>query len=165
MKVISSVVNFPKERGRFHVALSILIQAVALLALATIVRDERPNPGVNPDAWENMGLFVEFTSIAPLAVLFTVVAIAGLHAIDGSLSASARAVECTVIFKLFTIAVAVLGAELVYYGLWKGIWELFGTMALVAALDLALVFLVFRYLDSEEVGDRLRRPVPNPRSK
>ena len=162
LKVLSNVISFPRERNRLPVALSVVIQATALLALVTVVRDLRPHPAVDAARWEEMGLFVEFTSIASLAILFTLVAVSGLHALDDSIGASARAAECAVIFKLFAIAVAAVCAELVSYGLWKGIWQFFGTMALLAFLDLALVFLVFRYLDSEEVGDSLRRTVADP---
>lgn len=148
MRVFARIFDFPNERGRLPVALWILIQAVALLALATVVRDHRPAPGRDPAAWERMGMFVEFTSIAPLAVLFTVVAVAGLHALDPDEDPARRAAECKTILKLFTAGVVLVQVELLTYGLWKGIWEMFGLMSAVAAADLVLVFVVVRYLDS-----------------
>ena len=165
MKVIASVVRFPTERDRLPVVLSILLQVVALLALVTVIRDQRPDPRTDPASWESMGIFVEFTSIASLAILFIVVACAGLYALDSSLSAVDRAVDCSVIIKLFSIGVALVVIELIYFGLQKGIWGMFGEMAAIAFLDLALVFFVFRYLDTEEISDPLRRTAPTPRPK
>lgn len=112
-----------------------------------------------------MGVFVEFTSIAPLAILFMVVAMAGLHALDPAMSAADRAIECKVITGLFGVGVTLVDIELIYYGLWKGIWEMFGAMAAIAFVDLALVFLVFRYMDSVEPNDGPRRAAPTRRSR
>jgi hypothetical protein len=165
VKVVASVVRFPAERGRLPVALSILLQVVALLALVTVVRDRRPDPRIDPIGWANMGVFVEFTSIAPLAILFMVVAMAGLHALDPAMSAADRAIECKVITGLFGVGVTLVDIELIYYGLWKGIWEMFGAMAAIAFVDLALVFLVFRYMDSVELNDGPRRAAPTRRSR
>lgn len=137
-----------------------LIQLFALLALVTVVRDHRPDPRVDAATWEHMGMFVEFTAIVPLAMLIVVVASAGLHALDSSITAVDRSSECSVILRLFGVATALVILELVSFGLWKGIWEMFGLMAAIAVLDLALVFLVFRYLDSDKASPALRQTAP-----
>ncbi|MEP7216803.1 MAG: hypothetical protein ABI782_11165 [Anaerolineaceae bacterium] len=129
-------------------ALSILVQVVAILALVVVVRDLRPNPKTDPAGWENIGVLVEFTSIASSVVLFIVAAFAGFYALDSALSAVDRATEFIGIFKLFGIGVGLVDGELVSFGLWKGTWGMFGAMAAVASLDLLLVFLVLRYLDT-----------------
>lgn len=160
---LAGVVRLPDERGRLPAALLVLIQTLALVALITVVRDYRPDPRTDPAQWQQMGLFAEFTSIAPLAVVFIVVATAGLHALDSDMSEAARANECRIILNAFALAVVVVLAQLVSYGLWKGIWEMFGMMAGIAGADLALVFLVFRYLDVEGVTEQVTQAAPTRR--
>ena len=159
MKRLQFICAIPAERGRMPVALVTLLQVFGLLALATIVRDQRPDPAVNLDAWQAMGLFVEFSSIAPLAVLFTVVAVVGLHALDAEMTEVARARECVVLLRWFAIVVVLLAVELASYGLWKGIWQMFAPMAALAFLDFALVFLVVRWLDSDDMDRTVKEAV------
>lgn len=163
VKQLAGVIKFPEERGRAPVALFTLLQPFALLALATIVRDHRPVPTMDDGPLSSLGLFVEFTSIAPLALLFTVMALVGLIALDPDISLVARAKECALILKVFAVAVLLLGAELVWYGMWKGAWEMFGPMAALLVLDLALAYLILRFLDANGFDGRIRETAPNSR--
>jgi hypothetical protein len=150
MNRVVAIFRLPGERGRLPVSLVSLLQVFAMLALATVVRDYRPTASEDVAIWERMGIFVEFTSIAPIAVLFTIVAAAGLWALDPDISAATRSRECRSILKWFAISVALIGAQLFAYGVWQSLWEMSGLLAGVAGLDLALVFLVLRYLESGE---------------
>lgn len=149
MKVVTGAFRFPGERDRRPVVVAMLLQAFALLALIIVVRDRRPPPKVDSAEWERMGIFVEFTSIFPMAAVFAVFAIVSFYILDPAVSGAARATQCVLLLKLFAIAIALVDAQLVYYGLWKGIWEMFGAMAAIASLDLFLVFIVLRYLHLE----------------
>jgi hypothetical protein len=151
MKHVVAIARFPPQRGRLPVVLSVFLQLVALLALVTVVRDKRPDPRTDPIGWNDMGAFVEFTSIASAAALFVVVAVAGLSTIHPAVSGVERARDCRAIVALFGIGVIVADVELICFGLWKGIWEMFGPMAGVVLVDWTLVFLVLRYLDTAGV--------------
>lgn len=147
---MKGITRFPTERGRFPVVLSIFLQLIALLALVTVVRDQRPDPRTDPIGWRDMGILVEFTSIASAAVLFVVVAVAGLSTIHPAVSAVQRARECKAMVGWFGIGAMLVDFELICFGLWKGIWEMFGPMAGIALVDWTLVVLVLRYLDADE---------------
>jgi hypothetical protein len=136
----------PADVGRLPVALAVLLQTVALLAVLTVVRDERPNPTADPAGWEHMGAFVLFTSIAPLAALFTAMVVVGLHAFSAT-NPVERSRDCALMARSLGIGAAITDTELLWYGAWKGIWEMFGPMAVIAPLDFALTFLVLRYSD------------------
>jgi hypothetical protein len=125
----------PPGRDTRPAGIAILLQILAALALFVIVRDQRPNPSVDREAWEQMGLVAEFFSIASPAMLFTAVACAAFHAFDPSLGAAQRSAECALILKLFAVGVVLVEFELLYFGYSRGFWEFFGGMAAVTFLD------------------------------
>ena len=89
-------------------------------------------------------------TMLPVALVFTMFAIVNFSALDPTVSRGERAKQCALALRGFAGAVALIDVQLALYGYWKGIWELFGSMMVIASLDLALVFLVFRYLDIEQ---------------
>lgn len=132
--------------GTRPVLVAAALQAAALLSLVPIVRDYRPNPAVDPAQWAEMGAFVEFTAIAPIAILFSVTFCECQYVFQADTSEQ-RAREVNMILLTLAVGTLLCGAELVSYGIWKGLWSFFGLLASSVVVDLGLTFAVLRWSD------------------
>ena len=123
-----------------------LVQAAALRSLVPIVRDYRPNPADDPARWADMGAFVEFAAIAPVAILFSIT-FCGLQWVDLSETGEQRSREVNIILLALGLGTLFCGMELGLFGIWKGLWSFFGLLASSAIVDLSLTFAVLRCTD------------------